>query len=80
MISKKIWIPIYSYRIWYIEVEDFNDITKLVQFAKRMHLGEDNINEIKDRMQANPIAVVKLSEINFRNSFFVNLINTSSII
>lgn len=51
MISKKIWIPIYSYRIWYIEVEDFNDITKLVQFAKRMHLGEDNINEIKDKMQ-----------------------------
>ena len=44
MISKKIWIPIYSYRIWYIEVEDFNDITKLVQFAKRMHLGEDNVN------------------------------------
>ena len=51
MISKKIWIPIYSYRIWYIEVEDFNDTTKLVQFAKRMHLGENNINEIKDRMQ-----------------------------
>ena len=51
MISKKIWIPIYSYRIWYIEIEDFNDTTKLVQFAKRMHLGEDNINEIKDKMQ-----------------------------
>lgn len=51
MISKKIWVPIYSYRIWYVEVEGPEDLPKLLRFAKRIHLGEENIKEIKERVQ-----------------------------
>ena len=46
MISKKIWIPIYSYRIWYIEVEGPEDLPKLLKFVKKINLGEENIKEI----------------------------------
>ena len=51
MISKKIWVPIYSYRIWYVEVEGPEDLPKLLKLAKKVNLGEENINEIKLKVQ-----------------------------
>ena len=43
MINKKIWVPIYDYRIWYIEVEGPEDLPKLLKLAKKVNLGEENI-------------------------------------
>lgn len=53
MISKNIWVPIYSYRIWYVEVEGPEDLPKLLKLAKKVNLGEENINEIKLKVQRN---------------------------
>ena len=47
MISKKIWVPIYDYRIWYVEVEGPEDLPKLLKLAKKVNLGEENIKEIE---------------------------------
>ena len=52
MIVKEIYVPIYSYMVRYIEVEDFSykEKRKLVSYIKKLGYYDDFINDINNIM------------------------------
>lgn len=50
MITKEIYVPIYSYNIRYIEVEDFSykEKRKLISYIKKIGYYDDFINDINE--------------------------------
>lgn len=50
MIVKTINIPIYSYRLIYVEIESEEDLLPIIRLSKRLHLGDENIKEIESRI------------------------------
>lgn len=51
MKQKKIYIDIYSYTLYYIDMESYDDLDEVIKIFKRLDLGQENIDDLKTKAE-----------------------------
>lgn len=49
MKQKRIYIDIYSYTLYYIDMESYDNLDKVIKIYKRLKLGQENIDDLKTK-------------------------------